>query len=137
MNKLLILLMAVMASAVFLVPFTSLDKDFVQVDVYTSETQILLSSKQGELTLPFFMSSIYNLDNPFDFFPELIDGSSIQRLQLFPYQEGIACSVKTSLSNELAGNYEFCLVLATKLDIPLYVHEKLLVLPSFSLQGSL
>ena len=137
MNKFILLLLAVLASSAFLVPFAVFDKEFVKVDIFTSDTQILLSSEYGEITFPFFTDSVYDSDNPFDFFSELVDSSNIQQLQLLPYHNEVSCNVKFSQNSNLAGNYNFCLILATRLGIPLYVHKDLLVSPIFSLKENL
>lgn len=137
MNKIILLLLAILASSAFLVPFAVFDKELVRVEIFESETKVLLSSKYGELTLPFFENLVYDSNNPLDFFPELVDASNIQQLQLIPYHEGVSCNVRFSQNEDLAGNYNFCLVLATKLGVPLYVHKDLLELPNFDLKENL
>ncbi len=137
MNKLLLFILVALASASFLIPFSVFGNDLVQVDLYKQNEILILSHKEGELRFNFPDDIVYSSSNPYDFFPELIDGSNVQKLELLPNGKDVACNAVLNGNKQIAGNYEFCLVLAIKTNIPLYVHKDLLKLPKNTIPESL
>ena len=137
MNKIVLLMLVGMATAILLVPFIPMDRDLVRADVYVSEESMLLKGSGGQVELPVPGDDLYSSDDPFDFFPELIDPSSIQRVELLPYGEGISCNVLTSTGKRIAGDVDFCIVLTLKLNIPVYVHKDLFEVPESLVTGNL
>lgn len=107
-------------------PFDSIDGDLVKVDLYTSDNALLLKSDKGRMELPLPVDGVYESDNPYDFFTRLIDPASIKRVELVPYGEDASCNVVTSTGDRVAGNSEFCAVIALELDVPVMVHKTLL-----------
>ena len=137
MNRLVLILLLGMAAAVLLVPFVPVDGDLIRVDVYTSDQYVLLKGGDGQLELPIPGDNIYSSDDPYDFFPELIDPSSIQRVEFLPYGKQASCNVLTATGSRIAGHQDFCLVLALKLGVPVYAHKELFQLPQATTSGNL
>jgi len=136
-NKFILLLLLGLATTVLLVPFVQMDDDLIKTDIFVSDHVILLKSSIGQLELPVPGDDIYSSDDPYDFFPELIDPSSIQRIELVPYGDKVSCNVLTSTGKRIAGHTDFCLILSLKLGIPAYVHRDLFEVPGTLITGSL
>lgn len=137
MKKLLLLLLLAMAVSAFMLPFFPTAGDLVGVKVRITSDSTILDAGGAQLVLPLIDEDIYSSDNPLDFFPEIIDPTTLQRVEFLPYDDSISCNVLTGKGRSVAGNYRFCLALAIKLDVPIYVHKNLFESPVFSRPESL
>jgi hypothetical protein len=136
-NKLLLLLLMAMAVSAFMLPFFQTSGDLVGVDVYESDGAVILVGGKMQLELPFTGDGVYSSDDPLDFFPEIIDATTLQRVEFLPYGGGLECNVLTTQGRSVAGDYRFCLALAVKTDVPVFVQGELLNEPAFNLPKSL
>ena len=103
------------------------------VEILQQGSTVVLVGESGtiafELTDDEIAGASYSSDNPFDFFSLVADPSQISRLEILPYGTGTVCSVVKSGSTDTpAGKASFCIALASRTGIPLYVAEDLLVL---------
>ena len=137
MNKFVLILLLGLSTTVLMVPFIQMDSDLIKTDIFISEQIILLKSSIGQLEIPIPGDDIYSSNDPYDFFPELIDPSSIQRVELIPYGDSISCNVLTSTGKRIAGHRDFCMILSLKLGIPAFVHKDLFEVPGTLVTGSL
>ena len=136
-NKFILILMLGLATTVLLVPFVQMDGDLINADIFISEQVILLKGPEGQLEISLPGDDIYSSDDPYDFFPELIDPASLQRVELIPYGEQMSCNVLTSTGKRIAGHIDFCMVLSLKLGVPVYVHKDMFEVPGTLVTGSL
>ncbi|MBR9689863.1 MAG: hypothetical protein GOV01_03140 [Candidatus Altiarchaeota archaeon] len=137
MNKLLLLILVGVAVTAFTIPFAPITKDLIRVDVYTSDQRVVYVSDEGILEFGMPDDALYSSDDPYDFFPELIDPSSLQRVEFLPYGSEISCNVLDAQGKNTVGNPEFCVVLNLKLGVPVYVHKDLFTSPEFTSPGNL
>ncbi|MBR9680822.1 MAG: hypothetical protein GOU98_03290 [Candidatus Altiarchaeota archaeon] len=136
MNKLLLLVLVGLAASIFMVPFIPMNGDLVRAELYTSDQKLVLIGDEGRLDFDFTFDTVYSSENPYDFFPQLIDPSSIQRVELLPYLTGISCNVLDAQGKTISGDVVSCLALATSLDLPIYVHKDLFSLPTYTIPGN-
>lgn len=133
----MLLLLLAMAVSAFMVPFFPTTGDLVRVDVHVTGDSILLDGGPTQLVLPLVDNDVYSSENPLDFFPEIIDPTTLQRVEFLPYGDSVSCNVLTGQGRSVAGNYRFCLAIAIKLDVPVFVHKDLFETPAFSRPESL
>jgi hypothetical protein len=136
-NRLLLILLLGLGASVLMVPFLPSPGDLVRADVQTSGDRVLLAGDGGQLELPLPVDDVYSSSDPYDFFPELVDPASIERVEFLPYGEGISCNVVTDRGHNVAGDPLFCVVLVVKLEVPAFVHPSLLSEQEFTPPGSL
>jgi hypothetical protein len=134
--KLLLLIMLGLAGMALIVPFVQIEREMVKVEVIRDGDYVTLSAKEGFVQVFLPDDEIYSASNPLDFFPSLIDPSIISSLEIVPSGETALCNVRMAQGKNQAGTVEFCIVLAERVGVPLYVHEDLFSLPGLSLQGA-
>lgn|GEM_PF-4621311 len=136
-NKLLLLVLVGLAASVFMLPFVPTNGDLIKADIYTSTDSVVLSSDQGQLKFDITIDKVYSSSDPYDFFPQLIDSSSIQRIEVIPYLSTVSCNVISSTGDTVSGDIHSCLALAVNLQLPVYVHKDLFSLSAFKVPGNL
>lgn len=139
MKPIVMLVLAGMAILAIFVPFIPPSSNTEIVKIYEQGTNVLLVGKSGYLEFPlssFELVSIYDSENPFDFFSNLVDPSQISRLEILPYGTDTICNVFISGQDKgLAGKSSFCISLSLRTGIPIFVSEDLLVLDASGIEG--
>ena len=80
MRLLLIILLVVMSSVFFLLPFIPMSRDLERVELVEGKDFVILKGEKGSLKLEvdeMVLAKTYSSSNPYDFFSELIDPSFI------------------------------------------------------------
>lgn len=139
MKPVVMLILAGIAILAIFIPFVSPSSNTEIVTLYERGNGILLIGDSGYIE--FFLSaeelsSTYDSENPFDFFSNLVDPSQISRIEILPYGTTTVCNVLMSGTKKgLAGKSSFCISLALRTGIPIFVSEDLLILDTSELEG--
>lgn len=129
MKPFLVFLLVAAALVMVFVPLIPPSADTQVVDVHQTEGGVVLVGRGGQLSValnPQESPSTYSSDNPFDLASQVMDPSRVQRMEILPYGGGTVCSVQLNTGSSVASKTSFCVALALRSDLPLYVHSQLL-----------
>jgi len=138
MRMWLIVMLVVMSAVFFLLPFVPMNRDLVRAEIIKGGDYVVLRASEGMLKLHMgreVMNAHYSSSNVYDFFSGLIDPAGLQRLEILPYGNGYICNAVTVNGDAYAGDVKFCIALALRRNIPVYVHRDLLTNLSINNRG--
>jgi len=127
-NRLALLLLFGLLSFLLFLPPLHPPKDVERVKLIIGENCVVLKGSSGSLKIPVDREVLGRggYANPYDFFSNLVDSSKIERIEIVPSPSEKLCRVITYDGRSYAGKVEFCIALAIRKEIPVYVHEELL-----------
>jgi len=128
MNRILLLPLLFLPLFLLFFPLSSPSLDLERAEILEGHDYVVLRCASGHLEIQVGRDVIEkNEQNVYTFFSSLVDTSQIERIEIVPSPSGLSCRVLTYTGRSYSGEVEYCIALALRKEVPVYVHKELLV----------